>query len=77
MKELTISDFAASFGTSDTFSPGCKSIINRANFKYEKFNKDELNQLHKMILKHIQLDKQKIGAKSRIQVWQDEAGKKI
>ena len=72
MKKLTISDFAALFGTSkDTFSSKCKAIINDNNFYYKELEPEELDNLYLVILKRIELDKQKIGAKKRTKVWQN------
>ncbi|MDP7196261.1 MAG: class I SAM-dependent methyltransferase, partial [SAR202 cluster bacterium] len=72
MKKLTISDFASSFDTSeDTFSSKCKAIINDNNFYYKELESEELDNLYLVILKQIELDKQKIGAKKRTKVWQN------
>jgi len=71
-KELVISDFASSFNTTeDTFSSKCKAIINDSNFFYKELGSEELDNLYLMILKRIELDKQKIGAIKRTKVWQN------
>jgi len=70
MKNLTLQDFALSFGTTeDTFSEGCWKLINTINFRHRVIKGEELEFLILRILKRIDEDRQVVGAEERQDVW--------
>jgi len=70
MPEVTIEDFAKSFGTTvDDFSEGCKKMIAENDFGYKILGGKKRDEIILSILKKIDSDKQVIGAEERKDVW--------
>lgn len=68
---LDESEFAKSFGVSlDELPARCKKLISDKNFEYKVLIGSELESLLVAILKRIDEDTQKIGAKERESVWE-------
>lgn len=68
--EITLEDFARSFGTTaDDIGEKCSDIINRTDFTYSIIEGAERDTLILNILKQIESDQQVIGAPERQQVW--------
>lgn len=72
MPEITIKDFAQSFGTSvDNISEECKKVIKTTDFSYRTLKQDERDRMILDALKKINSDRQTIGASDRQDVWQN------
>lgn len=70
-REVTLEDFACSFGTTAEDIPGdCRDIIVRTDFHYQLINGAERDNLMLDILKKIDCDQQIIGAPERQEIWQ-------
>ncbi len=70
MPEVTLADFASSFGTTvDDFSQDCSRMIAEGEFGYEILDGEERDEIILDILKKIDSDEQVIGAKERKNVW--------
>ena len=70
MNNLTVEDFANSFGTTlNSFSNELKTLISNTDFKYEVYEGEVRDQLLLRVLKAIANDRQIIGAEERKKVW--------
>lgn len=70
LSEVTLEDFAQSFGTtSDDVRKKCSDIINKVDFTYSVIEGAERDTLILNILKRIDMDQQIIGAPERKKVW--------
>ncbi|MFH1883211.1 MAG: class I SAM-dependent methyltransferase [Planctomycetota bacterium] len=71
MLEVTVEDFARSFGTSaDDIDERSREIISGADFRYRVLEGKERNDVILDALKKIETDTQKIGAQERQEAWQ-------
>ena len=71
MLELTLEDFARSFGTTvEDISEECKDLINGCDFRYRVIEGQERDRVILDVLKKIETDQQVIGAKERKAVWE-------
>lgn len=72
MPEVTLIDFARSFGTAvEDLPSACKKLIAEKDFSYEVMAGKERDDLLLQILKRIESDQQIIGAKERQDIWHD------
>jgi SAM-dependent methyltransferase len=71
MPNVTIEDFAESFGTSiDDIRNGCSQLIGESNFNYRTVEGEERDRVILDILRRIELDQQVIASPERKEVWQ-------
>lgn len=69
--EVTIEDFACSFGTTvDNIPDDCRGIINKTDFRYKILTGRERDQVLLQVLRKIGSDQQIIGAKERQGTWE-------
>ena len=69
--ELTLEDFARSFGTTvEDIPEECKELIAKTDFRYRILEEDERDKVILAVLKKIESDQQIIGAPERQEVWQ-------
>jgi hypothetical protein len=70
MAEVTLHDFAHSFGTNpDTFSEHCRKIVYEKNFEYVIQEGEQRDDVILDVLKKIDTDVQVIGTPERRDVW--------
>ncbi len=69
--ELTLEDFARSFGTTvDDIPAECRELVTRTDFRYRQLNGPERDRVLVDVLRKIESDKQVVGAPERRDVWQ-------
>ena len=72
MSEVTLQDFADSFGTTaDDIPVECRELIGESDFSYRILDGEERDNTLLEVLKRIKSDRQVIGAPERKNVWQD------
>jgi len=71
MLEVTLEDFARSFGTTvEDISEECRCLIAETDFRYRILEGEERDKVILDVLKKIESDRQVIGAPERQDVWQ-------
>lgn len=71
MQQVTVDDFAASFGTtSDDFSSVCLKAMDDGDFSYRQFSPTERDAVILEVLRKIKNDRQVIAAPERKGVWE-------
>ena len=71
MEQVTVDDFAQSFGTTvEDFPDECLKMIREKDFRYRRFDKKERDNVILQVLKKIEGDTQVIGATERKDVWE-------
>lgn len=71
MLEVTIDDFARSFGTTPEDIPDeCRALINKIDFGYRIIEGEERDRVVLDVLKKIETDQQIIGAEERRGIWE-------
>ncbi len=71
MQQVTVDDFAASFGTTpDNFSPECLNAIQKSDFSFRRFDPEERDAVILEVLHKIKHDQQVIAAPERKAVWE-------
>jgi len=69
--EVTLEDFAQSFGTTvDDIPSDCRELIAHADFRYKILIGEERDKILLDVLKKIESDKQIIGAPERQGIWE-------
>jgi len=69
--EVTLEDFARSFGTTvDDIPDSCRDIIAKSDFRYEILKGEERDKVLLDVLKKIKSDTQIIGAPEREDAWE-------
>ncbi len=69
--EVTLEDFARSFGTTvEDIPDSCRDIIARTDFRYEILGGEERDKILLDVLKRIESDQQAIGAPERQTTWE-------
>ncbi|MBU1488113.1 class I SAM-dependent methyltransferase [bacterium] len=72
IKEVTLEDFARSFGTTiDDIPVDCKELIAKTDFRYKILQGEERDKILLDVFKKIESDTQIIGAEQRQEVWKD------
>lgn len=70
MYEVTLEDFACSFGTTmDDIPVECRELIAKTDFKYEILVEEKRDKVLLDVFKKIESDQQIIGAKERQNTW--------
>jgi len=71
MYEVTLEDFARSFGTTvEDIPDDCRELIAKTDFRYKILAGEERDKVLLDVLKKIESDKQVIGAKERQGAWE-------
>ena len=71
MLELTIEDFARSFGTTVNDIPeDCRELITKTDFRYKVIKGEERDRVILDVLRKLETDQQVIGAKERQVTWE-------
>jgi hypothetical protein len=71
MREVTLEDFARSFGTTvEDISADCRELIAKGDFRYEVLTEPERDKVMLNVLKKIETDQQIIGAPERQATWE-------
>ncbi|MDA8139110.1 MAG: class I SAM-dependent methyltransferase [Desulfobacteraceae bacterium] len=71
MPNITIADFARSFGAApEEFSARCLAAIEESDFSYRRFSQAERDAVILEVLRKIETDQQVIAAPERREVWQ-------
>ena len=71
MKTVTIKDIEKSFGDkAENFSENLLNTIKSINLNYQTIENKDLEKLHIEILEKLFLDRQKIGALERTEIWE-------
>lgn len=69
--EITLDDFARSFGTTvDDIPDDCRQLIAKSDFRYEILTGEKRDKVILSVLQKIDSDKQTIGAPERQTTWQ-------
>ena len=72
MLEVTVEDFAESFGTTaDDVREKCDVLVDALDFTYDVFDGKDRDNLILEILKKIETDQQVVGAQERQAVWEE------
>ncbi len=70
--EVTLEDFARSFGTTVEDIPNdCRELIAKNDFRYEMLTREQRDKVILNILKKIESDQQIIGAPERQTIWEE------
>lgn len=71
MLELTVEDFARSFGTTVNDIPEeCRELIAKIDFRYKVIDGEERDRVILDVLRKLETDQQLIGAKERQATWE-------
>jgi len=71
MQQVTMEDFACSFGTiAGDIPPDCKQLIGEKDFRYRVLRGEERDRVVLNVLRRIEADTQTVGTDSRQEVWQ-------
>ncbi|MCK4793635.1 MAG: hypothetical protein KAV87_58440, partial [Desulfobacteraceae bacterium] len=71
MSELTVEDFARSFGTTvEDIPDDCRELITKTDFRYSILEGEERDKVILDVLRKIESDQQVIGAPERRDIWQ-------
>jgi hypothetical protein len=71
MLEVSIQDFARSFGTTVEDIPNeCRELINKSDFRYKEIEGEERDRIILDVLKKIESDQQIIGTEERRATWE-------
>ncbi len=70
--EVTLEDFARSFGTTvEDIPDDCRELIAKNDFRYEILTREQRDKVILNILKKIESDRQIIGAPERQTIWEE------
>ena len=78
MLDLTVQDFARSFGTTvENIPDECRSLINTMDFRYKRLNPDKRDRTVLQILKKINSNELSVSGREKKEVWENGWGENL